>query len=79
MVLTCARARALASDYIDGDVDPATARALERHLQDCSRCPPLMAGLTAVLAGLRALPEIDAEPAWLRDLARPGRLPERNL
>ncbi len=53
--LSCPEARALVSDYIDGELDAATARALENHLETCPNCPPLYASLVETLADLRRL------------------------
>lgn len=53
--LSCPQARALVSDYIDGELDSPTARALENHLQTCPNCPPLYASLVETLADLRRL------------------------
>ncbi len=53
--LSCPEARALVSDYIDGELDSSTARALENHLQTCPNCPPLYASLVETLADLRRL------------------------
>ncbi|MFN2557047.1 MAG: zf-HC2 domain-containing protein [Nitriliruptorales bacterium] len=53
--LSCPEARALVSDYIDGELDAATARALEDHLQTCPNCPPLYASLVETLADLKRL------------------------
>jgi anti-sigma factor RsiW len=64
-MLTCPAARALASDYVDGDLDPATAAQLEDHLTGCGTCPPLVAALIGVLAELRALPEVAPRADWL--------------
>jgi RNA polymerase sigma-70 factor, ECF subfamily len=51
--LRCGDARARVSDYLDGEVDQATARALEQHLRDCPTCPPLVAGLVGTTKALR--------------------------
>ena len=53
-VLSCAEARALVSDYIDGDLAAPVARDLEAHLETCANCPPLYAGLITSLAALKA-------------------------
>lgn len=61
--LTCVEARSMVSDYIDGDLPPAVAHSLERHLETCPNCPPLHAALVRTLAELKALgdnPEVDA-------------------
>lgn len=54
IIFTCFEARGLVSDYIDGEVDPQTAAALENHLQTCSSCPPLYASLVDTLAYLKS-------------------------
>lgn len=46
--LRCWDARSRVSDYLDGDVDTATATLLERHLETCPTCPPLVASLVGV-------------------------------
>lgn len=53
-VLSCPEARALVSDYIDGELAPELARSLEAHLETCPYCPPLYASLVETLAALRA-------------------------
>ena len=53
--LSCPEARSMVSDYIDGDLPPAQAMALEDHLHTCPCCPPLYASLVETLAELKAL------------------------
>ena len=43
--LRCWRARRHVSAYLDGELDPATAGAVESHLASCPTCPPLYAAL----------------------------------
>jgi RNA polymerase sigma-70 factor (ECF subfamily) len=52
--LRCGDARARVGDYLDGEVDEVTARALEQHLRDCPTCPPLVAGLVGATTALRS-------------------------
>ncbi|MDP9073600.1 MAG: zf-HC2 domain-containing protein [Actinomycetota bacterium] len=63
--LSCAEARALVSDYIDGELDASSAGDLEQHLVGCPSCPPLYASLIATLADLKA---IEPPAAGLDDL-----------
>ena len=56
--LSCPLARSMVSDYIDGELPPDQARALEEHLQTCPFCPPLYASLVETLAGLKALDDV---------------------
>lgn len=54
--LRCWDARQHISEYLDGDLDPGIAHAVERHLVGCPTCPPLYAALVGVqgkLGGLR--------------------------
>lgn len=55
MTMRCAHARSIVSDYIDGELDPSSARLLEEHLDECRNCPPLYAALVGVRARLAAL------------------------
>jgi anti-sigma factor RsiW len=64
----CEDARALMSDYVEGDIDPAARRRLERHLRFCHRCHVVLGNLRLALAQVRALrgrqpPGADAEAA----------------
>ena len=56
--LTCPTARSMVSDYIDGDLPPASAQNLEQHLQTCPFCPPLYASLVETLTELKALDDV---------------------
>jgi len=51
--LTCQQARAMVSDYMNGDLDQERVQALEDHLQHCTSCPPLYASLVEVQRRLR--------------------------
>jgi anti-sigma factor RsiW len=53
--LSCQQARAMVSDYINGELDQELRRALEQHLQHCESCPPLYASLVTVKQRLRGL------------------------
>ncbi|HET9657784.1 MAG TPA: sigma-70 family RNA polymerase sigma factor [Kineosporiaceae bacterium] len=82
--LRCGDARARVGDYLDGEVDEPTARALEQHLRDCPTCPPLVAGLVGTTTALRRSggvlrdpdsvlpPELAARVAALLESARGG-------
>jgi RNA polymerase sigma-70 factor (ECF subfamily) len=54
--MRCWDARQHVSDYMNGDLDAATAAGVEAHLAGCPTCPPLYAALVGVsgkLGGLR--------------------------
>lgn len=50
--LTCWEARQHVSDYLDGDVEPTVAGALETHLSQCPTCPALYHSLVAARGAL---------------------------
>ncbi len=62
--LTCQQARAMVSDYMNGDLDQERVQALEYHLQHCTSCPPLYASLVEVQRRLRQ----EKPPALSRDM-----------
>jgi RNA polymerase sigma-70 factor (ECF subfamily) len=58
--MRCWEARSQVSDYLDGDLDPAGARALEAHLAGCRTCPPLYASLVGTRTAIAAEPDPDS-------------------
>lgn len=46
--MSCWTARQHISDYLDHDLDPATATTVETHLASCPTCPPLYTALVGV-------------------------------
>ncbi|MHB8334632.1 MAG: sigma-70 family RNA polymerase sigma factor [Acidimicrobiales bacterium] len=60
VVLGCAQARALVSDYLDGELETQQQRNLETHLANCVTCPPLYASLVGVRELLGELHDPDS-------------------
>lgn len=58
--MSCWDARSRVSDYLDGEVDAATARMLQEHLAVCPTCPPLLAALTGVRDRLGVIRDPDS-------------------
>jgi len=58
--MPCWQARRHVSEYLDHDLDPATATLLESHLATCPTCPPLYASLVGVHAELGRLRDPDS-------------------
>lgn len=58
--LRCWRARRHVSAYLDGELDPATAGAVESHLASCPTCPPLYAALVGVRTWMEGLRDPDS-------------------
>jgi anti-sigma factor RsiW len=51
--MDCKAARELVPLYFDGELDRATARELETHLDDCAECRDALVALDALRRGLR--------------------------
>lgn len=47
------------SAYLDGELSPAQARAVESHLERCRACREELEGLRMVARTLRSLPQVD--------------------
>lgn len=58
--MPCWDARQHISDYLNGDLDPATATLIEAHLEACPTCPPLYAALVGVHDHLGRLRDSDS-------------------
>lgn len=67
--ITCEQATALLIDYITGELDPATALVLERHLERCVDC----------VVFLRTYKETIRTTRTLRSDDMPGELQDRLL
>ncbi len=57
--MRCWQARSQVSDYLDGDLDPGPAAALEAHLGGCATCPPLYSALVGTRAALGTMRDPD--------------------
>ncbi len=58
--MRCWDARRHVSEYLDGKLDPGTARVVEAHLAECPTCPPLYAALVGVKDRLGELRDPDS-------------------
>jgi anti-sigma factor RsiW len=54
----CREVRTQMSDYLDNELDPPAAAAVERHTRWCPNCRRMLANLTRTLSGLRALRDL---------------------
>ena len=52
-VMSCAEARDLASELIDGELGREDAASVEAHVATCPTCPNLYRAMLAVTAALR--------------------------
>lgn len=69
--LRCWDARRRVSDYMDGELEPAEAAAVEAHLATCPTCPPLYSGLVRTRSALDGLRDLDTviDPSTAERLA----------
>ncbi len=51
----CEETRALMSDYVEGDLEAAARKRVERHVRFCHRCHIVLRNLRQTLGGLRGL------------------------
>jgi hypothetical protein len=69
--MTCERVRGRLSEWLDGELDPAAARAVSAHLQQCAGCAQRAGELRQVSALLAELPRLETgEPVATRVLDR---------
>lgn len=55
----------LTQAYLDGELDPAATLEIEAHLEACASCRQLVANITELREGLRAVPRHHPLPAGL--------------
>ena len=58
--MTCARVRSRLSEWLDGELDPAGARAVSSHLGECAACARRVEELRALSGLLAELPRLAA-------------------
>lgn len=74
--MTCQEARPLLSPYLDGELDPTRALAVEQHRRACAGCAAILDNQAQLSAAIAAAPYYPA-PASLR--ARLDRRPSSRL
>ena len=58
--MTCARVRSRLSEWLDGELEPAAARAVSSHLAECAACARQADELRAISGLLAELPRLAA-------------------
>jgi hypothetical protein len=58
--MKCDEAKKALSDYIDGNLDPGTAKGIEKHLDECAECSKEFDTMKAMLHDLSSLEKVDA-------------------
>jgi len=64
----CDRIEEILPSFIDGDLAPAEADLVRRHLDGCPACAALAAGLADAGRAFAAFPEIEPSPALIARL-----------
>ncbi len=57
--MTCEKIEQLLSPYLEGELRPEEKRAVDKHLQACSRCSELFSFLKEAKVSLSDFPEVD--------------------
>lgn len=57
----CEEARSAMSEYLDGEIDAAARRKLERHVRFCDRCHTVLGNLRQTVSRLRGLQAAEPE------------------
>jgi anti-sigma factor RsiW len=60
---TCEEARALMSEYVDGELDEDDRVRVERHVRFCDRCHTVLGNLRQTLGHLRGLHDVEPTDA----------------
>ncbi|HJR46411.1 MAG TPA: zf-HC2 domain-containing protein [Actinomycetota bacterium] len=67
--MTCRDLVEIATDYLDGALDPDERARLDRHLQTCPGCRNYLAQLARVVELTGTFPKDDVDPAVVAALA----------
>jgi anti-sigma factor (TIGR02949 family) len=62
---SCYGLREHLEEYLDGELPPAMAAAVEAHLASCPKCQALVAREQALLRGIRQSLQSTVIPSWL--------------
>ena len=62
--MSCARNQAKLSALLDGELAPAEADKLRRHVDDCADCRHALDDLSQLVRGLSSLPNVEGQDNW---------------
>ena len=62
--MNCSNCEERMSDYLEGALSPHDRNAVDLHLQSCTACSELLAGMSEVMAAGKTFPMYEP-PAWL--------------
>jgi anti-sigma factor RsiW len=77
--MNCTEYRDVIAEFVDGSLDPARQRALERHVEGCEACRALVADLKTIQAAAFTLDRVELPPhLWPAIRARVADQPRRS-
>lgn len=68
MAMGCEELLAALAEYVDGEIDPATAAAIRGHLEKCPTCELVVDNLRKTISVYCADPEFEMPPELERHL-----------
>lgn len=68
--MQCQKVQRKLSAYLDGELDSATSRNVESHLDQCAACMNMVADFRKVDALVRGLPKLDVAPEFVAQLLK---------
>jgi Putative zinc-finger len=68
MSWNCEQTEARLSDYLDGMLGPAEMAEFTAHVPSCTRCAPLVASVSGLLAELHGMEQLEAPPRLVRSI-----------
>ena len=60
----CREVRDLSSEYIDGELDPASEERIEKHVGWCGPCNAFISTLRTTVSMLRSMPKREASDSF---------------
>lgn len=63
--MQCRKVQGKISAYMDGELDPASSRSVERHISQCAACRKMAADFLGVDDLVRGLPKFDMGPDFV--------------
>jgi hypothetical protein len=78
--MNCTEYRDAIAEFVDGSLDPARQRALERHVEGCEACRALVADLKTIQAAAFTLDRVELPPhLWTAIRGRVAEEPRRSV
>lgn len=63
--MQCQKVQRKISAYMDGELDEASSRSMERHISQCGKCREMAADFKEIDVLIRGLPKLDMGPDFV--------------